>query len=135
MRPAHFDMGKARDERPECVVFNGRMGALLDARALTARTGEVFHRVWAEAGCVQIAHAGDRQACERPLTVKGAGRASARPAYSSLSARARSASRSASTRRPPASLTRRSFRQRLTMRIVVSTVVPVISARVWRVRW
>ena len=70
--PAHFDMGKARDERPEYVVFNGRMGALMDAQALTAKTGEtvrlyvgnggpnlissfhvigeVFDRVWAEAG-------------------------------------------------------------------------------------
>jgi nitrite reductase (NO-forming) len=68
---AHFDMGKARDERPEYVVFNGRMGALLDKHALTAKTGEtvrlyvgnggpnlissfhvigeVFDRVWAEA--------------------------------------------------------------------------------------
>jgi nitrite reductase (NO-forming) len=36
-----FDANKARDERPEYVVFNGRMGALLDERALTAKTGEV----------------------------------------------------------------------------------------------
>jgi nitrite reductase (NO-forming) len=64
-------MGKARDERPEYVVFNGRMGALLERNALTARTGdtvrlyignggpnlissfhvigEVFDRVWPEA--------------------------------------------------------------------------------------
>ncbi len=35
-----FDPEKARDERPEYVVFNGRMGALLDAGALTARVGE-----------------------------------------------------------------------------------------------
>ncbi|HXH82798.1 MAG TPA: copper-containing nitrite reductase [Candidatus Tectomicrobia bacterium] len=35
-----FDAEKARDERPEYVVFNGRMGALLDDGALTARTGE-----------------------------------------------------------------------------------------------
>jgi nitrite reductase (NO-forming) len=35
-----FDADKARDERPEYVVFNGRMGALLDAGALTAKTGE-----------------------------------------------------------------------------------------------
>jgi nitrite reductase (NO-forming) len=34
--PAHFDMGKARDERPEYVVFNGRMGVLLDAQASDA---------------------------------------------------------------------------------------------------
>jgi nitrite reductase (NO-forming) len=68
---AHFDMAKARDERPEYVVFNGRMGALLDKGALTARTGEtvrlyvgnggpnlvssfhmigeIFDRVWSEA--------------------------------------------------------------------------------------
>jgi nitrite reductase (NO-forming) len=68
---AHFDMGKARDERPEYVVFNGRMGALLDKNALTAKTGdtvrlyvgnggpnlissfhvigEVFDKVWSEA--------------------------------------------------------------------------------------
>jgi nitrite reductase (NO-forming) len=40
--PGHqpFDAGKARDERPEYVVFNGRMGALLDDGALTAKTGE-----------------------------------------------------------------------------------------------
>ena len=35
-----FDPTKARDERPEYVVFNGRMGALLDEGALTAKTGE-----------------------------------------------------------------------------------------------
>src|SRR5262245_7855784 len=35
-----FDPEKARDERPEYVVFNGRMGALMDAGALTAKTGE-----------------------------------------------------------------------------------------------
>jgi nitrite reductase (NO-forming) len=35
-----FDADKARDERPEYVLFNGRMGALLDAGALTATTGE-----------------------------------------------------------------------------------------------
>jgi nitrite reductase (NO-forming) len=35
-----FDAAKARDERPEYVVFNGRMGALLGEGALTARTGE-----------------------------------------------------------------------------------------------
>jgi nitrite reductase (NO-forming) len=35
-----FDAAKARDERPEYVVFNGRMGALLDAGALTAQVGE-----------------------------------------------------------------------------------------------
>jgi nitrite reductase (NO-forming) len=67
-----FDAGKARDERPEYVVFNGRMGALLDKGALTAKVGEtvrlfvgnggpnlissfhvigeVFDRVWPEAG-------------------------------------------------------------------------------------
>ena len=40
--PGHqpFDAGKARDERPEYVVFNGRMGSMLDERALTAKTGE-----------------------------------------------------------------------------------------------
>jgi nitrite reductase (NO-forming) len=40
--PGHqlFDPEKARDERPEYVVFNGRMGALMDAGALTAKTGE-----------------------------------------------------------------------------------------------
>jgi nitrite reductase (NO-forming) len=35
-----FDADKARDERPEYVLFNGRMGALLDEGALTAKTGE-----------------------------------------------------------------------------------------------
>jgi nitrite reductase (NO-forming) len=35
-----FDPEKARDERPEYVLFNGRMGALMDAGALTAKTGE-----------------------------------------------------------------------------------------------
>jgi nitrite reductase (NO-forming) len=35
-----FDPEKALNERPEYVVFNGRMGALLDDGALTARTGE-----------------------------------------------------------------------------------------------
>ena len=40
--PGHqpFDADKARDERPEYVVFNGRMGALLDEGALTAEVGE-----------------------------------------------------------------------------------------------
>lgn len=40
--PGHqpFDPDKARDERPEYVVFNGRMAALLDGGALTARAGE-----------------------------------------------------------------------------------------------
>ena len=42
MAPGHqaFDADKARDERPEYVVFNGRMGALLDKGALTAKVGE-----------------------------------------------------------------------------------------------
>jgi nitrite reductase (NO-forming) len=35
-----FDLGKARDERPEYVVFNGRVGSLLNAGALKARVGE-----------------------------------------------------------------------------------------------
>jgi nitrite reductase (NO-forming) len=35
-----FDADKARDERPEYVLFNGRMGALLDEGALAAKTGE-----------------------------------------------------------------------------------------------
>jgi len=35
-----FDADKARDERPEYVLFNGRMGALLDDGTLTAKTGE-----------------------------------------------------------------------------------------------
>jgi nitrite reductase (NO-forming) len=35
-----FDADKARDERPEYVLFNGRMGALLDDGALKAKTGE-----------------------------------------------------------------------------------------------
>jgi nitrite reductase (NO-forming) len=69
--PAHFDMAKTRDERPEYVVFNGRVGALLEGNALTASAGEVvrlyvgnggpnlvssfhvigeiFDRVWSEA--------------------------------------------------------------------------------------
>jgi nitrite reductase (NO-forming) len=40
--PGHqpFDADKARDERPEYVVFNGRMGALLEDGALTASVGE-----------------------------------------------------------------------------------------------
>lgn len=37
-----FDPDKARDERPEYVLFNGRMGALLDGGALTAKTGETL---------------------------------------------------------------------------------------------
>ena len=36
-----FDAAKARDERPEYVVFNGRMGALLEGGALTAKVGDV----------------------------------------------------------------------------------------------
>ena len=72
--PGHqpFDADKARDERPEYVLFNGRMGALLEQRALGAKVGEtvrlfvgnggpnlissfhvigeVFDRVWPEAG-------------------------------------------------------------------------------------
>jgi nitrite reductase (NO-forming) len=35
-----YDNDKARNERPEYVVFNGRMGSLLNARALQARVGE-----------------------------------------------------------------------------------------------
>jgi nitrite reductase (NO-forming) len=35
-----FDPDKARDERPEYVLFNGRMGALMDEGALKAKTGE-----------------------------------------------------------------------------------------------
>jgi len=35
-----FDPEKARDERPEYVLFNGRMGALIGDGALTAKTGE-----------------------------------------------------------------------------------------------
>jgi nitrite reductase (NO-forming) len=35
-----FDPDKARDERPEYVVFNGRIGALMEDGALTARAGE-----------------------------------------------------------------------------------------------
>jgi nitrite reductase (NO-forming) len=35
-----FDPDKARDERPEYVLFNGRLGALMDEGALRARTGE-----------------------------------------------------------------------------------------------
>jgi nitrite reductase (NO-forming) len=35
-----FDPDKARDERPEYVLFNGRLGALMDDGALRARTGE-----------------------------------------------------------------------------------------------
>jgi nitrite reductase (NO-forming) len=35
-----FDPDKARDERPEYVLFNGRMGALMDEGALQAKTGE-----------------------------------------------------------------------------------------------
>jgi nitrite reductase (NO-forming) len=74
MEPGHqpFDAAKARDERPEYVLFNGRMGALLDQGALTAKAGEtvrlfvgnggpnlissfhvigeIFDRVWPEAG-------------------------------------------------------------------------------------
>jgi nitrite reductase (NO-forming) len=42
MEPGHqaFDANKARDERPEYVLFNGRMGALLDKGALTANVGD-----------------------------------------------------------------------------------------------
>ena len=35
-----YDHGKNRNERPEYVVFNGRMGSLLDDRALSAKVGE-----------------------------------------------------------------------------------------------
>jgi len=35
-----YDPEKARDERPEYVVFNGRMGSLLQKGALTAKVGE-----------------------------------------------------------------------------------------------
>jgi nitrite reductase (NO-forming) len=35
-----FSMQKAIDEKPEYVVFNGAVGSLLDARALTANVGE-----------------------------------------------------------------------------------------------
>ena len=35
-----FDMGKAIDEHPTYVVFNGAEGALLGAKALTAKVGE-----------------------------------------------------------------------------------------------
>lgn len=50
--PGHqpFDAGKARDERPEYVVFNGRMGALLDQGALTAKTGETVRLYVANGG-------------------------------------------------------------------------------------
>jgi nitrite reductase (NO-forming) len=37
-----FDADKARDERPEYVLFNGRMGALLAEGALQAKTGETI---------------------------------------------------------------------------------------------
>ena len=74
MTPGHqpFDADKARDERPEYVLFNGRLGALMDEGALKAKTGEtvrlyvgnggpnlissfhvigeIFDRVYAEAG-------------------------------------------------------------------------------------
>jgi len=42
MAPGHqpFDADKARNERPEYVVFNGRMGALLGEGALKAKAGE-----------------------------------------------------------------------------------------------
>jgi nitrite reductase (NO-forming) len=36
-----FDSAKAHAERPEYVVFNGRMDSLLDDRALHAKTGDV----------------------------------------------------------------------------------------------
>jgi nitrite reductase (NO-forming) len=35
-----YDHEKNRSERPEYVVFNGRMGSLLDNKALTAKVGE-----------------------------------------------------------------------------------------------
>ncbi len=35
-----FDPNKARDERPEYVVFNGRVGSLLNGGALKAKVGE-----------------------------------------------------------------------------------------------
>jgi len=35
-----YDHEKNRNERPEYVVFNGRMGSLLDDKALTAKLGE-----------------------------------------------------------------------------------------------
>ena len=35
-----FDAVKARNEQPEYVVFNGRMGSLMNDKALTAKVGE-----------------------------------------------------------------------------------------------
>lgn len=72
--PGHqtFDIGKAADERPTYVLFNGSEGALMDAHALRAKVGdrlrffvgnggpnlvssfhvigEIFDRVYTEAG-------------------------------------------------------------------------------------
>jgi nitrite reductase (NO-forming) len=50
--PGHqpFDAAKARDERPEYVLFNGRMGALLDEGALKAKTGETVRLFVANGG-------------------------------------------------------------------------------------
>lgn len=39
-----FDMQKAIDERPDYVVFNGRVGALTGDNSLKAKVGETVHQ-------------------------------------------------------------------------------------------
>jgi len=45
-----FEIGKAWDERPEFVVFNGRVGALTDNNAMKAKTGETVRVYFGNAG-------------------------------------------------------------------------------------
>ncbi len=45
-----YDSGKAYAERPEYVVFNGRVGALTEKGALTAKTGETVRIFAGNAG-------------------------------------------------------------------------------------
>ena len=50
-----YDPVKARDERPEYVVFNGAMGALMDAGALRAKVGETVRLFVGNGGPILIA--------------------------------------------------------------------------------
>lgn len=45
-----FDMGKALDERPPYVVFNGSVGSLVGDRALTAKVGDTVRIYFGDGG-------------------------------------------------------------------------------------
>ena len=45
-----FSMQKAIDERPEYVLFNGKVGATMDGNALKAKTGETIRLFVGNAG-------------------------------------------------------------------------------------